>query len=113
MRLAESLAALRGLALAGLPELTEATQAVLCFGRSEPLDLIQRKLIVGERMGRVPPDAPMTPLQRDLYRLQRELVLHAGAGSRTWPWICAKRWITTAAACCIGSICSESPGASA
>ena len=83
VRLAESLAALRGLALAGLPELTEATQAVLCFGRSEPLDLIQRKLIVGERMGRVPPDAPMTPLQRDLYRLQRELALHPEPEART------------------------------
>ncbi len=83
VRLAESLAALRGLALAGLPELTEATQAVLCFGRSEPLDLIRRKLIVGERMGRVPPDAPMTPLQRDLYRLQRELALHPEPEART------------------------------
>ncbi|MCB0047848.1 MAG: hypothetical protein KDD92_20670 [Caldilineaceae bacterium] len=75
-RLADSLAALRGLPLAGLPELNEATRAVLCFGRDEPLDLIRRKLIVGERMGAVPPDAPMTPLQRDLYRLQQELSLY-------------------------------------
>ncbi|MFN2165600.1 MAG: DUF5682 family protein, partial [Anaerolineae bacterium] len=76
VRLAESLAALRGLALAGLPELNEATQSVLCFGRSEPLELIRRKLIVGERMGAVPPDAPMTPLQRDLYGLQQRLALY-------------------------------------
>ena len=75
VRLAESLAAMRNMPFPGLLELNEATQTVMCFGDATPLKLIQRELIVGERMGMVPPDAPMVPLQRDLYKLQRELRL--------------------------------------
>src|SRR5262249_10775918 len=47
VRLAEALAALRGRPLAGLPELNESAQAVLCFGAAEPMRLIHRKLVVG------------------------------------------------------------------
>lgn len=75
VRLAEALAALRDLSFPGLLELNEAMQAVICFGDPTILRLIQKKLIVGERMGAVPPDTPMVPLQRDLYRLQRKLRL--------------------------------------
>lgn len=74
-RLAEALAAIRGRALPGLPELEEATLSVLCGGDEEPLALIRRRLIVGERMGLVPPDAPAVPLQRDLAALQARLKL--------------------------------------
>lgn len=76
LRLAEALAALRGLPFPGLPELNEATISVMCGGEQEPMQLVRRKLIVGERMGLVPPDTPMVPLQRDLLRLQAELELH-------------------------------------
>ncbi len=75
VRLAEALAALRGRALPGLPELEEATLSVLCGGDEEPLSLIRRRLIVGERMGLVPPDAPAVPLQRDLAAQQARLKL--------------------------------------
>ena len=75
VRLAEALAALRGLAAPGLPELNEATQTVLCFGDAAPMHLIHKRLIVGERMGAVPPDSPMIPLQRDLHQQQRRLRL--------------------------------------
>jgi hypothetical protein len=75
VRLAESLAALRGLPIPGLLELNEATQAVMCFGDFAPMRLIQERLIVGERMGVVPPGVPMVPLQRDLYAQQRRLRL--------------------------------------
>jgi hypothetical protein len=75
VRLAEALAAMRDLAVAGLPELTEATQTVICFGEAAPLRLIQEKLIVSERMGNVPPDTPMVPLQRDLHHHQKRLRL--------------------------------------
>lgn len=75
VRLAEALAAMRGLPAPGLPELNEATQTVLCFGEAAPMQLIQRRLIVGERMGTVPSDAPMIPLQRDLHQQQRRLRL--------------------------------------
>ncbi len=73
VRLAEAVSAVRDLSYPGLPELMEATQAVITFGNVEPLRLIQKKLIISERMGYVPEDSPMVPLQRDLYREQRQL----------------------------------------
>ncbi|MCB0130540.1 MAG: hypothetical protein KDD78_06820 [Caldilineaceae bacterium] len=76
VRLAEALAALRGLTRPGLPELDDAARTVMCAGQDEPMQLIRRKLVVGERMGHVPPDAPMTPLQRDLHASQRALHLY-------------------------------------
>ena len=75
VRLAETLAAVRGLTMPGLAELMEATQTVMCFGDAVPMQLIQKRLIVGERYGAVPPDSPMTPLQRDLHSEQRRLKL--------------------------------------
>ena len=79
VRLAEAVAALRGLPFPGLAELNEATVTVLCGGDEEPLALIRRKLIVGERLGRVPAGTPMVPLQRDLLALQAELDLSPDA----------------------------------
>jgi hypothetical protein len=73
VRLAEALAALRGRPLAGLEEVTEATRSVLCEGAELPLELIQRRMVVGERLGAVPDSTPMVPLQRDLQAQQRRL----------------------------------------
>jgi hypothetical protein len=75
VRLAAALAALRGRPLAGLEEVTEAAHAVLCEGSDLLVALIQRKLVVGERLGTVPPATPMVPLQRDLTDQQRRLKL--------------------------------------
>lgn len=83
VRLAETLAALRDRPLPGLPELNEATQAVLCFGNDLPMRLIQEKLIVGERLGAVPEETPMVPLQQDLTRQQQRLRLLAAATEKT------------------------------
>lgn len=66
VRLAEALATFRGRCQAGLSELNDATETVLLFGNPLPLKLIGTKLIVGERMGEVPPDASAVPIQRDL-----------------------------------------------
>ncbi len=75
VRLAEALAALREQSYPSLSDLLEATQTVMCAGNPNPIRLIQEKLIVSERMGFVPADFPMVPLQKDLYRLQQELSL--------------------------------------
>lgn len=83
VRLAEALAALRERPLPGLPELNEATQAVLCSGSDVPLRLVFEQLIVGETMGAVPDDTPTVPLQRDLEREQKRLKLKASAEQRT------------------------------
>ncbi len=82
VRLAESLAALRGRSLAGLSELMEATRSVLCGGSDAPLALIGRKLVVGEALGQVPETAPMVPLHQDLVREQKRLRLPAEAVER-------------------------------
>lgn len=82
VRLAESLAAMRGRPLPGLPELNEATHAVLTFGDTLPLALISKRLIVSERLGKVPDETPMVPLAQDLTREQRRLRLPPEAGLR-------------------------------
>ncbi|MGC0315782.1 DUF5682 family protein [Kitasatospora acidiphila] len=75
VRLAETLAALRGRPVAGLAETTEAVRAVLCDGSEVALALVHDRLVVGEALGTVPADTPTVPLQRDLTRLQRSLRL--------------------------------------
>ncbi|MFE7647434.1 DUF5682 family protein [Streptomyces phaeoluteigriseus] len=82
VRLAETLAALRGRPLPGLGETTDAVRAVLCEGSDVPLTLVRDRLIVGDVMGQVPATAPAVPLQRDLDRLQRRLRLKPEAGER-------------------------------
>ncbi|MGI5339589.1 DUF5682 family protein [Streptomyces sp. CA-181903] len=82
VRLAETLAALRGRPLPGLTETTDAVRAVLCDGSDVPLDLVRDRLVIGDDLGEVPDTAPATPLQRDLTRLQRALRLKPEAGPR-------------------------------
>jgi hypothetical protein len=84
VRLAGALAALRGRPLAGLEEVTEAARAVLCEGSDLLVDLIQRELVLGERLGAVPPATPMVPLQRDLQEQQRHLRLRPEAEPRDY-----------------------------
>jgi hypothetical protein len=83
VRLVEALATLRGRPLGGLTEVTEATRAVLCEGAELPVELVQRRLVVGERLGQVPAAAPMVPLQRDLHAERRRLRLPPAALPRT------------------------------
>lgn len=65
-RLAETLASLRGLSLPGIGEMQEAATAVFCEGDELKMRLINEKLIVGDTIGKVPPEIPMIPLQKDL-----------------------------------------------
>jgi hypothetical protein len=74
-RLAESLATMRGRPLPGLTEVTDAAQATLCEGDPLRLALIQRRLVVGERLGRVPTRTPGVPIARDVAASQRRLRL--------------------------------------
>ena len=75
VRLAESLAALRGFSKAGLEELNEATLSVLCNGEPLLMDLIRRELIVSNRIGEVPTEIPKPPLQVDIEKQQKRLRL--------------------------------------
>ncbi|WP_336205577.1 DUF5682 family protein [Nonomuraea sp. LPB2021202275-12-8] len=82
VRLAHSLAGLRGRPLAGLSEVTEAARAVLCEGDDLAVELIQRRLVVGDRLGQVTDGTPMVPLQRDLRDQQRKVRLRPDALDR-------------------------------
>ncbi|MGX1313995.1 hypothetical protein RKD24_004114 [Streptomyces calvus] len=82
VRLAETLAAMRGRPLPGLGETTDAIRAVMCDGSDVPLALVHDRLVVGDVLGEVPAAAPAVPLQRDLTRLQRRLRLRPEAAER-------------------------------
>jgi hypothetical protein len=74
-RTAQALAALRGRPLAGLPEISDALRAVLGEGSDAMLALVYEELVIGRALGRVSPDVPTVPLQRDLEAAQRRLRL--------------------------------------
>ncbi|MFD9190588.1 DUF5682 family protein [Streptomyces phaeochromogenes] len=82
VRLADTLAAMRGRPLPGLTETTDAVRAVMCEGSDVPLSLVHDRLVVGDVLGEVPAAAPAVPLQRDLDRLQRRLRLKPEAQER-------------------------------
>ncbi|MEU6892815.1 DUF5682 family protein [Streptomyces sp. NPDC046557] len=82
VRLAQTLAAVRGRPVPGLTETLEAVRAVMCEGSDIPLALIEDRLVVGDVLGEVPEAAPAVPLQRDLTRRQRSLRLKVEAEGR-------------------------------
>ena len=65
-RLAETLAGIRNLPVAGLTELQEAALAVLCEGDVQKLKLIEERLIIGNKIGKVPQNISTVPIQEDL-----------------------------------------------
>ncbi len=82
VRLAETVAALRGRSLPGLSELTDAVLAVLCQGDQVPLALIHGRLVVGDELGVVPDDVPTVPLQADFEATCRRLRFRPSAADR-------------------------------
>jgi Family of unknown function (DUF5682) len=83
VRLADTLATLRGRPLAGLAEVSEATLAVLCEGSDVAAGFVTRDLVIGEALGTVPPDAPPVPLDADLRACARALKLKFEPLART------------------------------
>ena len=66
VRLAETLATLRGLSLPGIEEMHEAAVSIFCQGYESQMEIIEKKLIIGDILGKVPPEIPVIPLQQDL-----------------------------------------------
>ena len=83
VRLAETLASLRGRPLAGLTEVTDATRAVLCDGDELALRFVTDRLVVGERLGDVPASVPTVPLEADMVATTRRLRLKREPGARS------------------------------
>ena len=71
LRLSDTLASLRDRSRAGLGELLEALQSVLFGDNDAPLRLIERELLVNDRLGAVPADTPTLPLVQDVRTLQK------------------------------------------
>ena len=82
VRLTDTLAALRGRAVAGLGDLDDAVLSALLGGDSTPLKLVRDRLVVGQDLGAVPDDAPTVPIQADLAREQKRLRLKTEAVER-------------------------------
>jgi Family of unknown function (DUF5682) len=83
VRLAETLAVLRGRPLAGLAEVSEAAKAVMCDGDDVAAAFVTRDLVVGELLGSVPEDAPPVPLDADLRAQAKTLRLRIDPLERT------------------------------
>lgn len=73
--LAHSLAALRNLSHPSLNEFNEAITTVMGFGDSIVLDQIRPKLIVSDRLGKIPNDVPKVPLVHDVLMQLKKLRL--------------------------------------
>jgi len=83
VRLAEALAAVRGLALPGIAELEEAAVSIFGGGYAEALHLVHQQLVIGEKLGEVPEELPASPLQQDLALQQKALRLKPEAARKT------------------------------
>lgn len=75
VRLADTLATLRGRGSPGLAEVTDATRAAMCHGDDATLGLVTKRLVVGEALGRVPLHTPTVPIESDLAATCRRLRL--------------------------------------
>lgn len=78
VRLAQSLAALRGRPAAGLSEVQDATLAVLCEGNELAWRFVTERAVVGEALGVVGDNVPRTPLDADLTNTIRKLRMKQG-----------------------------------
>lgn len=83
-RLAESLAALRGLSKPGLYEFNESVQAVMCMGDGILLELIRKELIVAGSIGKVPLELPRHPLHEDFELTAKKLRLSATPETKSY-----------------------------
>lgn len=81
VRLSTALAGLRGRPRPGLPETMEAMRSVFCQGDATPLQLLRKKLLVGEKLGELPEGLPLLPLHEDIQQQQKSLRLKPTAGA--------------------------------
>lgn len=73
LRLAQTLAAMRGQPRPSLDEFNEAITTVMGFGDNSILALINRRLVISDRLGKVPDGVPKVPLLSDIEQQQKKL----------------------------------------
>ncbi|GAB5554395.1 MAG: DUF5682 family protein [Saprospiraceae bacterium] len=72
VRLADTLATLRGLQIPGIEELEEAAISIFCQGDTTPIELIRQQIVVGDTVGKVPAGLSVVPLQKDFQALVKK-----------------------------------------
>lgn len=82
IRMADSLAALRGRTMTGLDELNDAVLTVMAGGEDLMMELVKDELIVSFKIGSVPESIPLIPLQRDLTQKQKKLRMKPSDSSK-------------------------------
>lgn len=75
VRLATTLAALRGVPVPGILELQEAVRTVFSNGFDSSWQLVEEQLVIGDKMGTVPDSIPVVPLQKDFEQRVKNLKL--------------------------------------
>jgi hypothetical protein len=65
IRLADTLTALRNKPLPGLSELEDAAITVFCRGDRKLFELIRKRVVIGQKSGKVPEKLTRVPLQKD------------------------------------------------
>ena len=77
VRLADTLAGIRQLPIAGIKEMYEAAVSIFCEGDESQMKIIHDKLIIGNAIGKVPPEIPVIPLQKDFEKIVKSARLSA------------------------------------
>jgi hypothetical protein len=80
-RLCEALAGLRGRPRPGLPETLQAIEAVFARGEPSWRPLLQKDLLVGDRLGELPAGLARLPLEEDVLATMRSLRLKQAASA--------------------------------
>lgn len=73
VRLATTLATIRGLHLAGMDEMLESATSIFGGGYGEAVKIIEKELVIGDKMGDVPKELKNNPFQLDLEKEQKRL----------------------------------------
>lgn len=73
LRLAQTLAAMRNQPRPSLDEFNEAITTVMGFGDASILALTNRRLVISDRLGKVPDGVPKVPLLTDIEQQQKKL----------------------------------------
>ena len=91
VRLASALAGMREQIIPSLDDLKYAALSTLCEGSMERLALIERQLMLGEKVGTVPENATVVPLQKDLSQLLKSSRLNKYWGKVGEQWLKATK----------------------
>lgn len=91
VRLATTLAELQGQSIPKLDDLDAAALSILCGGSRERMQLIEKQLILGKKVGFVPENASQVPLQKDLTQLLKTSRLNKYWGITGEQWLKATK----------------------